>query len=871
MPISATALALWRRCVSAVVVFALACFGLLALGTSPASAAATGPSAIVASTSAACALEGGAAYCWGDNNDGELGNDTTTNSSVPVAVDTSGVLAGTTLTQISAGVANTCALDSAGMAYCWGYNGDGELGNGTTTNSNVPVAVDMPAGVTFTQISTGYEDTCALDSTGTAYCWGYNLVGVLGDGPSGSSSVPVAVDMPASVTFTQISAGFYTVCALDSAGAAYCWGDNNKGQLGNGTGGGFSDVPMVVDMPAGVTFTQVSTGGDSVCAVDSTGAAYCWGWNNYGELGDPTAGGTSDVPVAVDTSGVLAGTDLTQISAGSEDTCAVDSTGAAYCWGWNYYGELGDGATTESGVPVAVDTSGVLAGTTLTQISVGGNLGGTTCARDTNSAAYCWGWNDDGELGDGTTTDSSVPVAVSVEWPPGAPDAPTAVNAVAGNGAATVSWSPAGDGGSPITSYTVTASDVTNPANGGQTVTGTASPLIVTGLTGGDVYTFAVTATNSVGTSAPSAPSDPVTIGQPPEITSPAGASTGMRSPFSFTVTTTGTPTAAISESGTLPAGVTFTDNGNGTATLAGTAAAGTAGSYPITITASNNMGSPASQLFTLTVTSAASAPVITSSPAITETFGVAFSFTVTTTGYPVPKLGRTGPLPSGVTFTNNGDGTATISGTPSKSAVGVYPVTLTAKSAAGATTQAFTLTITKAPVIKHIPTTTAHVGIALNLVITAKGYTTPALTESGTIPSGLNFTDSGNGTATITGRPAPSSGGSYQLAITATNQLGTTSQTFTLNVDEAPTITSSHTASGVVGSTFSFRVTAAGFPAPKITKTGMLPKGLTFHPGTAILSGTPKAGTSGTYSIVFTAANRTGVNSQNFTLIIAQ
>ena len=625
--------------------------------------------------------------------------------------------------------------------------------------------------------------------------------------------MPVAVDMPAGVTFTQISTGYEDTCALDSTGTAYCWGDNNKGQLGDGTGGGFSDVPVAADMPIGVTFTQVSTGGDSVCAVDSTGAAFCWGWNYYGELGDPAAGGTSDEPVAVDASGVLAGTDLTQISAGSEDTCAVDSTGAAYCWGWNYYGELGDGTTIESGMPVAVDTRGVLAGTTLTQISVGGNLGGTTCALDTNGAAYCWAWNDDGELGDGTTTDSSVPVAVSVKWPPGAPDAPTAVNAVAGNGAATVSWSPGGDGGSPITSYTVTASDVTNPANGGQTVTGTASPLTVAGLIGGDVYTFAVTATNSVGTSAPSALSDPVTIGQPPAITSPAAASTGMRSPFSFTVTTTGTPTAAISESGALPAGVTFTDNGNGTATLAGTAAAETAGNYPITITASNNMGSPASQLFALTVTSAASAPAITSSPANTETFGAPFSFAVTTTGYPAPKVTKTGPLPSEVTFTNNGDGTATISGTPSKSAIGVYPVTLTAKSAAGTATQAFTLTITKAPVIKHIGATTAHVGTALNLVITAKGYTTPALTESGTMPSGLNFTDSGNGTATITGRPAPGSGGSYQLTITATNQLGTTSQTFTLNVDEAPTITSPHTASGVVGSAFSFRVTRGRLP----------------------------------------------------------
>jgi hypothetical protein len=384
----------------------------------------------------------------------------------------------------------------------------------------------------------------------------------------------------------------------------------------------------------------------------------------------------------------------------------------------------------------------------------------------------------------------------------------------------------------------------------------------------GGTYPIIITAGNGVSPAATQ--SFTLTVDEAPSITSPASTTVGMRAPFDFTVTTTGIPTAAITESGALPSGVTFTDNGDGTASLAGTAAAGTAGSYPITITASNGAGSPASQSFTLTVSSAASAPAITSDPADTETFGVPFSFTVTTTGYPAPKITKSGALPSGVTFADNGDGTATISGTPAKSAVGAYTLTLTAKSSAGTVTQTFTLTITKAPVIKKIPTTTAHVGVALNLAITASGYTTPAITESGALPSGLSFTDNGNGTATITGTPAAGSGGSYPITITATNQLGTTSQTFTLNVDEAPAITSADTAAAVTGSAFSFQVTTTGFPAPKITKAGSLPKGVSFKAATGTFTGTPKAGTSGSYPIAITATNSSGTTTQNFTLTVS-
>lgn len=159
---------------------------------------------------------------------------------------------------------------------------------------------------------------------------------------------------------------------------------------------------------AGKTLTQITIGDQFACALDNAGAAYCWGWNEWGPLGDGSTT-ESDVPVAVDTGGVLAGKTLSQISAGNRDVCALDSTGAAYCWGEGSAGKLGDGNTHGTTVPVAVDTHGVLAGKTLTQITVGD---GTACALSSAGAAYCWGAGGLGELGDGATANSSVPVAV---------------------------------------------------------------------------------------------------------------------------------------------------------------------------------------------------------------------------------------------------------------------------------------------------------------------------------------------------------------------------------------------------------------------------------------------------------------------------
>src|ERR1017187_10102662 len=408
-----------RRLVVPTVLVSLAAgLGSLVPEAQPGLAALRGVASISAGGEHACGIVNGDAYCWGEDFSGELGDDANTNSAVPVAVDTSGALAGTTLTQVSSGYSHTCALDAAGKAYCWGLNSYGQLGNGNTTNSSAPVAVDTSgvlAGKTLTQITAGVVATCALDAAGAVYCWGRNSFGELGTGNTASSTVPVAVNTSgvlAGQTITQITSGYEDNCALEPAGVPCCWGLDSYGQLGAGNTLS-STVPVAVDTSgvlAGQTLTQISASWYHTCAVDTAGAAFCWGLNSNGQLGNGNITNSS-VPVAVDASGVLAGKTVTQLTAGAYDTCALDAAGSAYCWGYDNYGELGNASTTDSGVPVAVDTGGVLAGKALTRITAGT---WATCALDAAGAVYCWGRNASGELGDDSTLPSTVPVLVGL-------------------------------------------------------------------------------------------------------------------------------------------------------------------------------------------------------------------------------------------------------------------------------------------------------------------------------------------------------------------------------------------------------------------------------------------------------------------------
>jgi alpha-tubulin suppressor-like RCC1 family protein len=337
----------------------------------------------------------GAAYCWGYNGYGELANGSTTSSATPVAVS-----GGLTFAAVSVGDAvdvlgqHTCGVTRGGAAYCWGYNAFGQLGNDTTSHSATPIAV--PGGLTFAAVSAGGTHTCGLTRTGAAYCWGYNVYGGLGDGTTTDSPTPVAVS--GGLTFATVSAAELYTCGVTPEGAAYCWGFNFDGQLGDGT---TTNRWSPVAVAGGLTFAAVSGGGyGTTCGVTHTGAAYCWGKNGYGELGSGAATySRSLTPVAV--SGGLA---FAAVVNGGFHACGVTSAGTAYCWGRNGDGELGNGTTTNSATPIAVS-----GGLTFAAVSAGNRY---TCGLTPAGAAYCWGHNAYGELGNGTTSNSPIPVPV---------------------------------------------------------------------------------------------------------------------------------------------------------------------------------------------------------------------------------------------------------------------------------------------------------------------------------------------------------------------------------------------------------------------------------------------------------------------------
>jgi len=303
----------------------------------------------------------GAVFCWGANDVGQLGVGSTDSSTGLVAVT-----GGLTFSAVSAGGFHTCGITTSGAAYCWGGNEDGQLGNGSTVvSSSVPVAVS--GGHTFSAVSAGRAHTCGLTTNGAAYCWGNNGAGQLGDGSTPPSRVPVAVG---GLTFSSVSAGDGHTCGLTTAGAAYCWG---SGLLGDGSTSSGS-VPVAVS--GGLTFSSVSAGFGHTCGVTTTGEAHCWGANNFGQLGDgsinggPPIGKSRSAPVSV-----VGGLTFAAVSAGHEFTCGIATGGTAYCWGQDWTG-------TPISVPVAVT-----GGLTFASLSAGYFL---SCGTTVDNIAYCW-------------------------------------------------------------------------------------------------------------------------------------------------------------------------------------------------------------------------------------------------------------------------------------------------------------------------------------------------------------------------------------------------------------------------------------------------------------------------------------------------
>jgi alpha-tubulin suppressor-like RCC1 family protein len=343
-----------------------------------------------------CAVtSAGTAYCWGNNGNGQLGDGTTTNSTIPVLVSGEHIWASIDASiSVDGGYLHTCGVTTDGAGYCWGSNTYGQLGDGTNTQRLEPVLVT--GGLMFTSISAASTHTCGVTTTGQAYCWGWNGIGQLGNGSEEDSNVPVTVS--GELTFSSISAkGFSHSCGVTTTGKAYCWGENSLGQLGDSTTIN-SAVPVAVS--GGLIFSSISGGRSYNCGLTSAGIGYCWGNNSYGQLGNGT---TTHSPVPVAVSGSHTWGSLSH--GGYYHSCGVTKAGVGYCWGYNLSAQLGDATTTDKHIPVII--SGGLIFSSITSAS--SHSCGLTRLRD----AYCWGKNSYGQLGDGTTTDSPVPVLVT--------------------------------------------------------------------------------------------------------------------------------------------------------------------------------------------------------------------------------------------------------------------------------------------------------------------------------------------------------------------------------------------------------------------------------------------------------------------------
>jgi alpha-tubulin suppressor-like RCC1 family protein len=304
----------------------------------------------------------------------------------------------TTSTTISAGAKHTCALTPAGGVLCWGDNQFGQLGDGSTVaNSATPVQVTgLDSGVVA--LSAGSYHTCAVTSAGAVWCWGRNNAGQLGDATTTNRTAPVAVSSLSSGV-AAIAAGYAHTCALTTAGGALCWGDNTLGQLGDGTTTPRPAPTGVTNLTAGVA--SISAGFAHTCAVTTTGAAMCWGLNNAGQLGTGTTTGNAPNTTPAQVSGLTAG--VSSLSAGFEHSCAITTKGAALCWGLNNLGQLGNGTATNASAPVGV--TGLTSG--MASISAGYTH---TCVVTMAGGAGCWGYNGKGQIGSGSAGNTVAPV-----------------------------------------------------------------------------------------------------------------------------------------------------------------------------------------------------------------------------------------------------------------------------------------------------------------------------------------------------------------------------------------------------------------------------------------------------------------------------
>ena len=395
-------------------------------------------------TNRTCAILSNNIWCWGSNRYGQLGNGqsigTGTDINAPASVDSNipvrvvkepGALGNQTIKDFFTAQHHSCALTAVGKVYCWGYNKNGQLGNGVSgsgAHSNVPVEVkgDLQ-GKVVTAIGGSGDSSCAI-AGGKIYCWGDGYRGVIGDGTRNSYSTPrlvragVTNGLPTSYTATKLATSgtrSYNMCAIAN-GNAYCWGDNNVGQIGNGTvatlsaAGSYTPVTQPTRVSGLSDVTDISQDGFNiygdhkdrythVCAI-SSGKVYCWGHGVFGQLGSLPREDVVSTPRQINMPAAISGETVLRVEVGIAHSCMLTSSKKVYCWGYNQVGQLGVGTSpsvsrSNTPLPVVVGPRGIPSGETVMDISAGANRG---CAVVSNGRSYCWGYNNTGQIGDGT-------------------------------------------------------------------------------------------------------------------------------------------------------------------------------------------------------------------------------------------------------------------------------------------------------------------------------------------------------------------------------------------------------------------------------------------------------------------------------------
>jgi alpha-tubulin suppressor-like RCC1 family protein len=398
-------------------------------------------------------LADGTVKCWGHNDYGQLGDGTTSQRNTPASV--SGITSSNPAAVISAGGNHSCAILTDGTVRCWGSNAEGQIGDGTTSQRNTPASV---SGITSSnpavEISAGDGYTCALLSDGTIKCWGEGRDGQLGDGSSLERYTPVSVlGVGSANSAVAISTGGNHSCAILSDGTVKCWGGNDYGQLGDGTRTRRTTPIGVSGITSANPALAISAGLRHTCALLADGTVKCWGMGRYGELGDGTS---LDRYTPAGVSGITSNNPAAGISAGGH-ACAILADGNVKCWGSNGNGQIGDGTTAQRNTPIGV--SGITSANPAVAISAGEIH---TCAMFADGTVKCWGLNDTGQLGDGTTNQRTSPASVTgivlstrfveSEIPAEMPGSPSSVISTSKTAtSATLSWSAPDNGGREIT------------------------------------------------------------------------------------------------------------------------------------------------------------------------------------------------------------------------------------------------------------------------------------------------------------------------------------------------------------------------------------------------------------------------------------